>query len=121
MQIHSLYKDLWKLILWTLFYFSGNLSGPTGLISAQGGKYIVRKNMLLCVPDFDPMTNKEEPNYQPVNFCQTPYQRLDFISSLESATGVKFPDSLDLTRDDSVQFLQDLCRKHVSQDYQPQG
>lgn len=104
----------------------GNLSGPTGLIGAQGGKYIVRKNMLLCVPDFDPRTidprtNKEEKNYQPVNFCQTPYQRLDFISSLESATGVKFPDSPDLTRDDSVKFLQDLCRKHVSQDYQPQA
>ena len=65
----------------------GNLSGPTGLIGAQGGKYIVRKNMLLCVPDFDPISNTELPNYAPINFCQVPYQRLDFMSGLESATG----------------------------------
>ena len=68
-------------------FFPGNLSGPTGLIGAQGGKYIVRKNMLLCVPDFDPISNTEVPNYAPVNFCQVPYQRLDFMSGLESATG----------------------------------
>ena len=58
-----------------VIFFPGNLSGPTGLIGAQGGKYIVRKNMLLCVPDFDPISNKELPNYEPVNFCQVPYQR----------------------------------------------
>ena len=74
-----------KVIFW--LFFLGNLSGPTGLIGAQGGKYIVRKNMLLCVPDFDPISNTEVPNYEPVNFCQVPYQRLDFMSGLESATG----------------------------------
>ena len=70
-----------------MIFFLGNLSGPTGLIGAQGGKYIVRKNMLLCVPDFDPISNTEVPNYAPINFCQVPYQRLDFMSGLESATG----------------------------------
>jgi len=96
----------------------GNLSGPTGLIGAQGGKYIVRKNMLLCVPDFDPISNTELPNYAPINFCQVPYQRLDFMSGLESATGVKFPNALDLTERDSVQFLLELCQKHIGKDYQ---
>ena len=99
-------------------FFPGNLSGPTGLIGAQGGKYIVRKNMLLCVPDFDPITNTELPNYAPINFCQVPYQRLDFMSGLESATGVKFPNALDLTEKDSVQFLLELCQKHIGKDYQ---
>ena len=97
------------------------MSGPTGLLGAQGGKYIVRKNMLLCVPDFDPLAKKEEPNYEPVNLCKVPYQRLDYISALESATGTKFPDSVDLTKNDSVQFLLELCQKHLSQDYQYGG
>merc|ERR1719210_1602643 len=74
----------------------GNLSGPTGLIGAQGGKYIVRKNMLLCVPDFDPHKTSED-YFAPVDFCKTPYARLDYMQSLESAIGQTLPDPPDLT------------------------
>ena len=84
----------------------GNLLGSNGFIGGKGGKYIERKNM------------PGVPNYEPVNFCQVPYQRLDFISGLESVTGVKFPNALDLTEKDSVQFLLELCQKHIGKDYQ---
>ena len=47
-----------------------SLTGPTGMIGTQGGKYIVRKNMLLCVPDFEPLKNKEHSNFQPVDFIK---------------------------------------------------
>ena len=47
-----------------------SLNGPTGMTGTQGGKYIVRKNMLLCVPNFEPMQNKEQPNFQPVDFIK---------------------------------------------------
>ena len=40
------------------------------------------------------------------------------MSGLESATGVKFPNALDLTEKDSVQFLLELCQKHIGKDYQ---
>ena len=84
-------------------------------IFITGGKYIVRKNMLLCVPDFEPMKTTEEPNYQPINFYQAPFERLDFLKSLESATGVEFPSATDLTSKDSLQFLADQCAKQELQ------
>jgi len=92
-----------------------SLTGPTGMIGTQGGKYIVRKNMLLCVPDFEPLKNKEHSNFQPVDFIKVPYSRLDYLKSLESGTGTTFPNPLDITSEDSMKFLYDLCLKHELQ------
>ena len=89
----------------------GSLSGPTGMIGTQGGKYIVRKNMLLCVPDFEPQKVSED-YFAPVNFCKTPYPKLDYMSTLESALGTSLPDPPDLTSEDSTRFLLDLSTKN---------
>ena len=75
----------------------------------QGGKYIIKKNMILCVPEFDPITTNEQ---SPVNFLQRPYQKLDFMQALESATGKKFPDPENLAKEDSIKFLQDQINKN---------
>merc|ERR1712025_485583 len=47
------------------------------------------------------------------SLVQMPYKRLDFISSLESATGTEFPNATDLTDDsgDVAKFLSSLCQK----------
>ena len=89
----------------------GSLSGPTGLIGTQGGKYIVRKNMLLCVPDFEPHKTAAEDQFAPVDFSRTPYPRLDYMQALTSAVGQDLPDPPDLTSQDSLAFLLDLCQK----------
>ncbi len=88
----------------------GHLSGPSGLLGTQGGKYIVRNNMLLCVPDFE-LKTKEEPDHRVINFMERPYQRLDFMASLESALGTQLPHPTELTSKDSVKFLMDQCSK----------
>ena len=43
-----------------------------------------------------------------------PYEKIDFLLSLESATGVKFPNAIDLSEesDEAVKFLSDLCEKN---------
>lgn len=92
----------------------GSLSGPTGLIGTQGGKYIVRKNMLLCVPDFEPQINAED-QFAPVDFSKTPYPRLDYMQALTSAVGQDLPDPPDLTSQDSLAFLLDLCQQQKIQ------
>ena len=73
-----------------------SISGPTGLLGTQGGKYIVRKNMLLCVPNFEPLKYKEDADYETVDFIKTPYERLDYLKCLESVTGKVFPDAVDI-------------------------
>jgi lysyl-tRNA synthetase class 2 len=47
------------------------------------------------------------------HLVERPYKRLEFISSLESATGVPFPNATDLTDDsgEAVKFLSSLCQK----------
>lgn len=88
-------------------------SSSSGLTGAKGGKYIVKKNMLLCVPDFEPNNaNDEQQSCEAVNFSNTPYPRIDYIASLESATGKPFPEPQDLIREDAIQFMTDLCQKH---------
>ena len=44
-----------------------------------------------------------------------PYSRLDYLKSLESGTGTPFPNPLDITSDDSIKFLYDLCLKNELQ------
>ena len=88
----------------------GGLTGPSGLIGGQGGKYIIRKNMLLCVPDFDPVKTNED--FVPVDFTKTPYAKLDFMRGLESATGDSFPEPPDLASVESIKFLKHQCLKH---------
>merc|ERR1712141_359565 len=51
----------------------------------------------------------------PVDFIKVPYSRLDYLKSLESGTGTTFPNPLDITSEDSMKFLYDLCLKHELQ------
>merc|ERR1719312_1501482 len=44
---------------------------------------------------------------------QKPFSRLEFIPSLESASGTSFPPPSELGSVESYMFLQDLCNKHV--------
>lgn len=53
-----------------------------------------------------------------IDFTKTPFKKIDFLQSLESAAGKAFPDPFELqtefadpTRCDIRNFLQDLCRQ----------
>ena len=119
-QAYSDYQDLVEMTEEMLSFIAkeiglSSLTGSSGMIGTQGGKYIVRKNMLLCVPDFEPLKIKEHPQFEQVDFIKTPYQKLDYLSALESAYGKSFPHPTDLASEDAIKFLQDLCVKHEFQ------
>jgi len=48
---------------------------------------------------------------QPLNFTK-PFEKIDFLSSLETVCNTTFPGAEDLTSDESVKFLRSLCMKH---------
>ncbi len=99
-----------------------SLNSPTGLSGAQGGKYIIKKNMLICVPAVtddgrdgegdEEQEDEEEQGFEPVDFRKRPFERMDFMKSLESATGQVFPDPPELGGGEARSFLFDQCDKN---------
>lgn len=114
-QAYADYMDLIDVTQHLLAYVQKEAVGdgqlPDNVDESTAGKFIVRKNMLVYVPEFEDPAPKVKVSRKNggIDFTKVPYERLDYMQCLEESTGAKFPSNpFELEAD----FLMSQCHKN---------